>query len=226
MFTVAVQLGAILAVVVLYAKKFFDFKRWQFYIKLGAAVVPALVIGFLFSKNKESFEIDSPNPSGLNFRVQVGAFRRPVREDVYREFTPVSGQKLRNGLIVYMAGYFNNSIMAVQAQREIRAMGYSDAFIVAYCNDERLPFWKGKEYERNGNCIADAENSFFVANQNGSSSSSERTLENLVSVNIKSDDSIDSDLNKLENKSDSISLNILINEGGCFIPSFTEKHNP
>jgi hypothetical protein len=165
----------------------------------------------VISKNKESFEIDSPNPSGLNFRVQVGAFRRPVREDVYREFTPVSGQKLRNGLIVYMAGYFNNSIMAVQAQREIRAMGYSDAFIVAYCNDERLPFWKGKEYERNGNCIADGENSFFVANQNGSSSSSERTLENLVSVNIKSDDSIDSDLNEVENKSDSIS-NIGISE--------------
>jgi len=49
-FTVAIQLGAILAVVVLYAKKFFNFKRWQFYVKLAAAVVPALVIGFLFSK--------------------------------------------------------------------------------------------------------------------------------------------------------------------------------
>ena len=49
-FTVAIQLGAILAVVVLYWKKFFDFKKWQFYVKLGAAVVPALILGFLFSK--------------------------------------------------------------------------------------------------------------------------------------------------------------------------------
>ena len=32
-FTVAIQLGAILAVVVLYWKKFFDFKNWQFYVK-------------------------------------------------------------------------------------------------------------------------------------------------------------------------------------------------
>ncbi|HSQ43376.1 MAG TPA: undecaprenyl-diphosphate phosphatase [Ginsengibacter sp.] len=48
-FTVAVQLGAILSVVVLYWKKFFDFSRWQFYVKLAVAVVPALVIGFLFS---------------------------------------------------------------------------------------------------------------------------------------------------------------------------------
>ena len=49
-FTVAIQLGAILAVVVLYWKKFVDFKQWQFYIKLAAAVVPALILGLLFSK--------------------------------------------------------------------------------------------------------------------------------------------------------------------------------
>jgi undecaprenyl-diphosphatase len=49
-FTVAIQFGAILAVVVLYWKKFIDFKNWQFYAKLAAAVVPALILGFLFSK--------------------------------------------------------------------------------------------------------------------------------------------------------------------------------
>ncbi|MEO6233518.1 MAG: undecaprenyl-diphosphate phosphatase [Ferruginibacter sp.] len=48
-FTVAIQLGAILAVVVLYWKKFFDFKNWEFYVKLIAAVIPALVFGFLFA---------------------------------------------------------------------------------------------------------------------------------------------------------------------------------
>ncbi len=49
-FTVAIQLGAILAVVVLYWKKFFDFKNGQFYLKLIAGVIPALVFGCLFSK--------------------------------------------------------------------------------------------------------------------------------------------------------------------------------
>lgn len=49
-FTVAIQLGAILAVVVLYAKKFFDFTRLQFYLKLLIGVVPALVLGFLLNK--------------------------------------------------------------------------------------------------------------------------------------------------------------------------------
>ena len=49
-FTIAIQLGAILAVVVLYWKKFFDFKNWQFYAKIAVGVVPALMLGFLFSK--------------------------------------------------------------------------------------------------------------------------------------------------------------------------------
>src|SRR5689334_1869235 len=49
-FTVAIQLGAILAVVVLYRKKFFDFKNWKFYAKLIAAVMPAIILGLLFSK--------------------------------------------------------------------------------------------------------------------------------------------------------------------------------
>ena len=49
-FTVAIQLGAILSVIVLYWKKFFDFSKWQFYLKLFIGVIPALVLGFLFSK--------------------------------------------------------------------------------------------------------------------------------------------------------------------------------
>ena len=49
-FTVAIQLGAIMAVVILYWKKFFNFSRWQFYIKLIIGVLPALVLGYLFTE--------------------------------------------------------------------------------------------------------------------------------------------------------------------------------
>lgn len=59
LFEVVIQLGAILAVVVLYYKKFFDFSRWQFYLKLIAAVIPALIFGALFSK-KIKVLMDSP----------------------------------------------------------------------------------------------------------------------------------------------------------------------
>ncbi|HXD91866.1 MAG TPA: undecaprenyl-diphosphate phosphatase, partial [Bacteroidia bacterium] len=49
LFEIAIQLGAILAVVVLYWKKFFDFAKWEFYLKLLVAVIPALILGKLFS---------------------------------------------------------------------------------------------------------------------------------------------------------------------------------
>ncbi|MBS1736040.1 MAG: undecaprenyl-diphosphate phosphatase [Bacteroidetes bacterium] len=49
-FTVAIQLGAILAVIVLYRKKFFNKDIIPFYSKLLIGVIPALILGFLFSK--------------------------------------------------------------------------------------------------------------------------------------------------------------------------------
>ncbi len=86
-FTVAIQLGAILAVVVLYWKKFFDFSRWQFYVKLAVAVLPALIIGFLLSK-----KIDALLDSALTVAIMMllggivlmfidKAFKRPVIRD-------------------------------------------------------------------------------------------------------------------------------------------------
>ena len=49
LFAIAIQLGAILAVVALYWKKFFDFSNLKFYLKLIVGVIPAIVLGFLFS---------------------------------------------------------------------------------------------------------------------------------------------------------------------------------
>jgi undecaprenyl-diphosphatase len=49
LFEVVIQLGAILSVVVLYYKKFFNFSRPAFYFKLIVAVIPALIFGYLFS---------------------------------------------------------------------------------------------------------------------------------------------------------------------------------
>jgi undecaprenyl-diphosphatase len=46
MFTVAIQLGAILSVVVLYWKRFFQ--SFEFYIKLFVAFLPAVVAGLIF----------------------------------------------------------------------------------------------------------------------------------------------------------------------------------
>ncbi len=64
MFQVSIQFGAILAVVVFYWKKFFDFSNFAFYIKLACAVVPALVLGYLFDDMIEEV-LEKPIPIAI-----------------------------------------------------------------------------------------------------------------------------------------------------------------
>jgi undecaprenyl-diphosphatase len=64
LFQVSIQFGAILAVVVLYWKKFFDFSKLQFFIKLACAVFPALILGKLFDDKIEAV-LEHPTPIAI-----------------------------------------------------------------------------------------------------------------------------------------------------------------
>lgn len=48
LFLISIQLGAIISVVVLYWKRFFNFKDPLFYVKLFVAFIPAVIAGLLF----------------------------------------------------------------------------------------------------------------------------------------------------------------------------------
>jgi undecaprenyl-diphosphatase len=96
LFEICIQLGAILSVVVLYWKKFFDFSKWQFYVKLFIAVVPALVLGFLFN---DAIEALLESPLTVSITMILGgivllfidkAFRNPtITEEP--QITPMKG---------------------------------------------------------------------------------------------------------------------------------------
>lgn len=68
LFEIVVQLGAILAVVVLYWRKFFDFSRLDFYKKIIIGVIPALILGYLFSDQIDRF-LESPLVVGVSLLV-------------------------------------------------------------------------------------------------------------------------------------------------------------
>jgi undecaprenyl-diphosphatase len=51
LFEIVIQLAAIASVVVIYRKRFFDFKHYSFYIKLIIAVIPALIFGAALKKH-------------------------------------------------------------------------------------------------------------------------------------------------------------------------------
>ncbi|MFN2424069.1 MAG: hypothetical protein ABR572_09875, partial [Cryomorphaceae bacterium] len=82
--------------------------------------------------------VDPEMPPGLIFQVQVGAFRKEIPQDHFGEIVPVMGQKLDNGITRYRAGLFKSYGAATDARDVIRGMGYSDAFVVAYLDGERL----------------------------------------------------------------------------------------
>ena len=59
LFEVAIQFGAIMAVVALYYRKFLAFRHRYFYLKLCIGVLPALVLGYLFSDRIDKL-LESP----------------------------------------------------------------------------------------------------------------------------------------------------------------------
>lgn len=88
LFQVSIQFGAILAVVALYWKKFFDFTRINFYVKLACAVVPALILGKLFDDLIEE-ALGDPIPiaivlivGGIILLFIENLFKNPV---IYKE---------------------------------------------------------------------------------------------------------------------------------------------
>ena len=77
-------------------------------------------------------------PSGLVFQVQVGAFRNPIEPELFGSFMPLMGEEIGNGITRYKVGLFTEYDVARNARDVIRERGFSDAFVVAYLNGERL----------------------------------------------------------------------------------------
>ena len=93
MFEVVIQLAAILAVVVLYWKKFFDFKRVGFYIKLVIAVVPALVVGYLLKKHIDAM---LGNLSFIAWVMVIGGIILLFIDNLFRNPSIDSEEKVSN----------------------------------------------------------------------------------------------------------------------------------
>lgn len=81
-------------------------------------------------------------PKGVYYCVQIGAFRNAIPQNLFDEFAPLIGEKNAAGITRYTAGFFLNFENADQVKLEIRRMGYSDAFVVAYRDGKRIPMYE------------------------------------------------------------------------------------
>ncbi|CAG0987125.1 hypothetical protein FLAV_02100 [Flavobacteriales bacterium] len=88
--------------------------------------------------NTNPIPANTVEPEGLVFKVQVGAFRNPIPQDHFKGFAPIVTEPGPNGITRYTAGYFKDFSVADNAKIDIRGLGYSDAFVVAFLNGKRI----------------------------------------------------------------------------------------
>jgi len=83
---------------------------------------------------------ESPGKLGdslsVHYRVQVGAFRKPA-DLRFGNFNEVQRETVKEGIHRYTVGFFRDYEGARLYMDTVRAMGYSDAFVVAYLNGKR-----------------------------------------------------------------------------------------
>jgi Flp pilus assembly protein TadG len=109
----------------------------------------------VYSENKP-IPVDIAMPTGVYYKVQVGAFRNDIPQNLYDEFAPVCGEKLNNGITRYTAGFFVTLQSANQVKQAIRGIGYKDAFVVAYRDGKRIPIYEALAITNGTEMIADA----------------------------------------------------------------------
>lgn len=91
--------------------------------------------------------VDPPLPTGLMYKVQIGAFRNPIQQDAFKGISPIIGESTPQGFTRYSAGEFNNFGQADAAKTRIQGIGYSDAFVVAYLNGVRIGISQARAIE-------------------------------------------------------------------------------
>jgi hypothetical protein len=111
---------------------------------VGAFVSPEVLTGdiFGFRQNdgaRQPILKDQPMPKGVVFKVQVGAFKNEIPQELFSDMTPVMGETTASGVTRYTAGMFTTPEAAEKARAQVRERGYRDAFVVAYEDGRRIP---------------------------------------------------------------------------------------
>ena len=158
-------------------------------------IAPSKLNGQLFRitdkavySNENPIPVNAKQPVGLVYKVQVGAFRNPLPPQSFDKFAPISGQVLSSGVTRYMVGYFTNFSPADGAKTEIHGInGFSDAFVVAYLNGERISIKRAKELENDG-VIPDA---ISTVNDNTETETAQNNSDNQPNQNSQENSDID-----------------------------------
>ncbi|KAA3650326.1 MAG: hypothetical protein DWP98_05215 [Bacteroidetes bacterium] len=147
-------------------------------------VLPRVVKQAIFVKlapNESAYSVEKPipvdptMPEGLVYKVQIGAFRNPIAQNLFKGFAPLMAEKVPNGITRYTAGVFVIEREAVFARNEIRKLGYPDAFVVAFLNGKRISISQARNQDNSAAGLSDATGNSGSSNLNNATPSNVRT---------------------------------------------------
>lgn len=88
-------------------------------------------------------------PKGVFYRIQIGVFSQAVPADQFGGLWPITSESVPvKELTRYFVGKFTRMDDARKALAKVKAMGYSDAFIIGYYNGQRSSFSRLKALEK------------------------------------------------------------------------------
>ena len=86
-----------------------------------------------------------PLPDGIVFKVQIGAFKAPIKNESFKGLNPITCETLEGSKYVrYYVGLFYSEDAASLVRDQIKPIGYSDAFIVAYKDGKKIPLYEAR----------------------------------------------------------------------------------
>ncbi|MDR3094595.1 MAG: SPOR domain-containing protein [Bacteroidales bacterium] len=97
---------------------------------------------------KNPVPTDQPLPDGVVYKIQLGAFSKPVAANTFKGLSPVSGEKLPSGVVKYYVGLFRTNAEAEKALREVKQYGYKDSFVVAFYNKKSIILTRAVQLEK------------------------------------------------------------------------------
>jgi len=85
---------------------------------------------------------------GVDFRVQIGAFRTIVPSAVAEKYLEVDGirENQQNDLVILTVGNFGHYAEAARYREELKTMGIGDAFVVAFNYGNKIPLKEAIDY--------------------------------------------------------------------------------
>lgn len=92
--------------------------------------------------------VNEPYPAGVMYKIQLGAFSKPLEIASFKGMTPVSIERVTGAKVSkYFIGKFKKFTEADKTLSVVRSKGFKDAFVVAWLDGKSIPITRAQTME-------------------------------------------------------------------------------